>query len=86
MIDEQIIKDFKKHLQTNTTRIEEEKQVIEKYGQLFNPTNLKNLTKETFKSFLLMKNNRHWESIHRQSNMITSDMERLKKGLNILFR
>ena len=37
-----------------------EQDVIAKYGELFNPNNLKNLTAEDFKSFLLFKNNRHW--------------------------
>lgn len=51
---------------------------------MFNPTNLDNLTAEDFKSFLLIKNNKHWEGIHRQGNMITSDMEKLKSVLKLL--
>lgn len=66
------------------TRLAEEKEVIEKYGQMFHPDNLDNLTKEGFKSFLLIKNNRHWEGIHRQENLITSDMNRLRRGLKVL--
>ena len=64
--------------------LESEKKVIGKYGQMFNPANLDQLTKEDFKSFLLIKNNLHWEGIHRQSNLITSDMEALKKCLKNL--
>jgi len=52
-----------------------------KYGKLFHPNNLENLTKEDFKSFLLPKNNLHWEGIHRQGNIITSDMGALKRFL-----
>lgn len=65
-------------------RSNDEKEVIENFGYLFNPDNLDNLTKEDFKSFLLIKNNRHWEGIHRQGNMITQDMDKLRKALQIL--
>jgi len=64
--------------------LESEKKVVGKYGQMFNPSNLDQLTKEDFKSFLLIKNNLHWEGIHRQSNLITSDMEALRKYLKYL--
>lgn len=61
-----------------------EKEVIARYGSIFDPANLNDLTKEDFKSFLLYKNNKHWGSIHRQGNMITGDMKKLKKGLKVL--
>jgi len=64
--------------------LESEKKVVGKYGQMFNPANLHQLTKEDFKSFLLIKNNLHWEGIHRQGNLITSDMNTLKKYLRYL--
>lgn len=64
--------------------LESEKKVIGKYGQMFNPANLDQLTKEDFKSFLLIKNNLHWEGIHRQSNLVTSDMAALKRCLKNL--
>ncbi len=70
--------------QTDTQRISEEKIIIDKYGSIFNPSNLNKLTAEDFKSFLLIKNNKHWEGIHRQGNMITSDMEKLKSALKLL--
>ena len=64
--------------------LESEKKVVEKYGRMFNPANLDQLTKEDFKSFLLIKNNLHWEGIHRQSNLVTSDMAALKRCLENL--
>jgi len=64
--------------------LESEKKVIGKYGQMFNPANLDQLTKEDFKSFLLIKNNLHWEGIHRQGNLVTSNMKALKKFLRFL--
>lgn len=65
-------------------RQNDEKEVIEKYSSIFNPENLETLTKEDFKSFLLIKNNKHWEGIHRQNNMITQDMDKLRNALRIL--
>ena len=61
-----------------------EKEVIDKYGYMFHPHNLDVLTKDDFKSFLLIKNNKHWEGIHRQGNMITQDMDKLRNALKIL--
>ena len=67
----------------NQHRQNEEKQVIKKYGSMFHPKNLEILTKEDFKSFLLIKNNKHWSWIHRQGNIITQDMDKLRNALNI---
>ncbi len=83
-IEESKINDYKWRILNNPERIGEEKSVIQQYGTLFNPANLVKLTKEDFKSFLLLKNNAHWEGIHRQNNLITSDMDKLRKGLKIL--
>jgi len=84
MLDPQKIAEWKQFLQANPEKIQEEKEVIQKFGSLFNPANLDNLTKEAFKSFLLFRNNKHWDGIHRQSTIITADMEKLKKALKIL--
>lgn len=61
--------------------IDSEKQVIGNYGKLFNPINIDSLLKEDFKSFLLIKNNLHWDGIHRQNSLITSDMSALRRTL-----
>lgn len=84
MLDQQKIAEWKQMIQSNPQRMQEETAVITKYGTLFHPSNLDKLTKEEFKSFLLMKNNRHWEGIHRQGNIITTDMDKLKEALKIL--
>ena len=63
--------------------IESEKQVIGRYGQMFHPANLDQLTKEDFKSFLLIKNNLHWGGINRSSNAVTTDMPALTKFLKV---
>ena len=83
-IEESKISEWKELIINNPARLQQEKEVIQKYGSLFNPANLNSLTKDDFKSFLLMKNNRHWEGIHRQSNMLTDDMDRLRQALAIL--
>jgi len=75
----------KTKLDYNTTeRSNEEAKVIEIYGQMFSPNNIDNLTKEDFKSFLLLKNNKHWNGIHRQGNIITENMPKLREALKIL--
>ena len=81
---QEAIQIVKKRYQTDAERINDEKNVIQKYGSLFHTNNLDNLSAEDFKSFLLIKNNKHWEGIHRQGNLITSDMGKLKSVLKLL--
>lgn len=83
-IEENKINEWKQFILNNPRRLREEGEVIKKYGVMFHPTNLDNLTKEGFKSFLLLKNNKHWDGIHRQGNIITADMNKLKNALKIL--
>jgi len=64
--------------------LESERRVIGKFGKMFDPKNLDNLTKEDFKSFLLIKNNLRWEAIYRQGNIITTNMPALIKFLMFL--
>jgi hypothetical protein len=69
---------------TDPDRVTETQAMLAHFGSLFHPDNLAQLTKEEFKSFLLIKNNKHWEGIHRQGNMITKDMPKLREALGIL--
>jgi len=84
MINPKQIKEWEKLILSNPQRRKDEKEVIKRYGTMFHPSNLDKLTKEEFKSFLLMKNNKHWDGIHRQGNIITSNMNKLIKALKIL--
>lgn len=87
MINDELFKQLnsdKFKILNDVRRLEEEREVIEKYGRLFNPINLDKLTVEDFKGFLLMKNNRHWDGIHRQNNLITQDMPKLISVLKLL--
>lgn len=58
--------------------------VIARYGALFHPNNLDNLTAEEFHSFLLYQNNQHWKGISRHVTSIVRDMDRLRQALHIL--
>jgi len=73
-----------KEVYQGSERRDEEREVIDRYGSMFHPRNLDALTKEDFKSFLLLKNNKHWWGIHRQGNIITQDIDRLRSALKIL--
>ena len=60
-----------------------QKEALDRYGKYFRPENLPNVTEEGFKDFLLIRNNRHWAGIHRQSS-IYADMQRLRTTLGVL--
>ena len=60
-----------------------QKAALDHYGKYFAPANLKNITVDGFKGFLLIKNNRHWAGIHRQAG-IYADFEKLWQCLAIL--
>jgi hypothetical protein len=59
-------------------------EVQSKYGRLFSIENLPKLTAEEFQDFLLIRNNYHWNGIHRHGSKICKDMDRLRKALGIL--
>jgi len=59
-------------------------EVISRYAPMFSPERIKRMTAEGFKGFLLFRNNRHWDSLHRQGGRMTEDMGRLRKALKIL--
>ena len=58
--------------------------VLARYQPLFKPENLASLTREDFLSFLLFRNNQHWDSLHRQGPQMTEDMPRLRAALQAL--
>lgn len=69
---------------TDPQRVHENRTMMERYGAVFSLAHLPELTAEEFKSFLLIKNNKHWEGIHRQGNLTTRDMAKLRDALAIL--
>jgi hypothetical protein len=56
-------------------------EVLARYGLIFSPEALPNLTASDFRGFLLFKNNRHWTTLHRQGSLICKDMDRLRAAL-----
>ncbi len=81
---ETAVRILKQKWERNPDKAEDEKEVISKYGKMFHPSSLDSLGKEDFKSFLHIKNNKHWDGIHRGGNKITEDMSRLIEALRIL--
>jgi len=81
---EEIFKEICERSRSDERRLADDQELIAKYGSLFHPSNLDSLTREHFKSFLSFKNNKHWHGIHRQGNLITRDMDRLRSALKIL--
>jgi len=59
-------------------------EVLGRYQQLFSLENIKNITEEDFRQFLIFKNNRHWISLQRMGPSICRNMDTLRKALNIL--
>lgn len=58
--------------------------VVAQYSQIFSPENIDKMTKVDFRSFLLFKNNRHWDSLHRQGGRMTADMPKLREAIKLL--
>jgi len=81
---EEVFKQICERVRSDEHRLAGDQELIAKYGSLFHPSNLNALTREQFKSFLSFKNNKHWWAIHRQGNLITRDMDRLRSALKIL--
>jgi len=81
---EEVFKEICQRFRSDERRLADDQELVAKYGPLFHPSNLNALTREQFKSFLSFKNNKHWAGIHRQGNLITRDMDRLRSALKIL--
>ncbi len=75
----------RENYRSDEQRRDDEKRVIQYFGSVFSPANLHMLTADEFKSFLLFRNNKHWTGINRWGNIITSDMDKLRNALKILF-
>ena len=59
-------------------------EVLSRYQPIFSSNHLPVLTKSEFESFLNIKNNHHWNNMHRVQGHITEDMDLLRKALLIL--
>src|SRR5271157_2129862 len=70
-------------LRENPAEVKEKEAALERYGKYFAAENLDKVTSEGFRDFLLLKNNRHWDTLYRHPE-IYEDMDRLRKCLKIL--
>src|SRR5688572_29233403 len=58
--------------------------VLARYGPIFNPQHIPELTAEEFRSFLYIDNNRHWSGLYRTGLGAIADMSALRRALSIL--
>lgn len=58
--------------------------VLRCYQPVFSPDHVMKISKAEFESFLLYKNNCHWDSLHRVGAYMTEDMDLLRRALSIL--
>ncbi|WP_263787974.1 endonuclease NucS domain-containing protein [Salinibacter grassmerensis] len=59
-------------------------EVIERFGPLFTPEQVRKIEEHEFTSFLHFRNNKHWSGLDRSIPSLTSDMEELREGLACL--
>ena len=59
-------------------------QVLAYYQPIFSRRHIPDLTKAEFESFLLFRNNNHWDSLHRVGKFMTEDMSLLREALSTL--
>lgn len=56
--------------------------VFARFGPVFRPEHLPELTEEEFRSFLIFENNCHWTGLHRQGSRMCQDMPALRQALH----
>jgi len=58
--------------------------VIRNYGLMFSSNNIKKITENKFREFLIYENNLHWTSLQRQGSNLCKDMKQLRDTLYLL--
>ena len=61
-----------------------QEEVLQRYQPIFTPDHIPQLTEEDFLSFLLYRNNHHWDSLHRIGSRIVEDMDLLRGSVDDL--
>jgi hypothetical protein len=59
-------------------------EVLARYQPVFSPNHISDITKTEFESFLLFRNNHHWDSLHRVGKFMTEDIKLLREALATL--
>lgn len=62
----------------------ERTEVYDRFQSRLKTSRLAELSAGEFRSFLVIKNNKHWDGIHRQAGKLVSDMPRLREALRVL--
>ncbi|QLH09463.1 AAA family ATPase [Candidatus Nitrosotenuis sp. DW1] len=78
-----VIERSRREWTNNPIKRKEEIEVIERFGRIFNPNNIDNLTPEDFRAFYSYKQNKHWGGLERAAGL-AKDFSKLKKSLKIL--
>jgi hypothetical protein len=58
--------------------------VLARYQPVFSKDHISALSRSEFESFLLYRNNHHWDSLHRVGKYMVEDMDLLREALSIL--
>jgi len=58
--------------------------VLARYQPIFSAAEIKRLTQDQFKSFLIFENNRHWTGLNRKGSRACQDIAALRKALALL--
>lgn len=61
--------------------VEARDEVLARYQPIFTPEAIPDLNEETFREFLMYRNNRHWSGLQRLGPRITEDMDGLREAL-----
>jgi hypothetical protein len=64
--------------------VEPREAVLARFQPVFSLEYIPQITSKDFQSFLLFRNNCHWQSLHRQGSRMCSDMPRLREALQVL--
>lgn len=64
--------------------VESREEVFSRFQPVFASENMRNLSEEEFKEFLIFRNNRHWTGLHRMGSKICKDMDLLRKAFSVL--
>lgn len=59
-------------------------EIFARFQPIFNPENIGTISKDDFRSFLILKNNKHWSGLQRMGPGMTEDMGKLRQALKIL--
>jgi len=64
--------------------VQAQPEVVARFQPLFSPERIPSLTREEFSGFLVLRNNKHWNGLHRGAPAICQDMGRLRAALALL--